>query len=96
MTKILITGGNGRFATEMKSRFKNKKNYIFLSKQRLNILKKDNIKKVLLKFKPRIVIHLAALSRPMILHEKDLIKSITTNIIGTSNLVVECSKLNFF
>ena len=30
----------------------------------------------------------------MIIHEKNIEKSIELNIIGTSNLVVECSKLN--
>ena len=30
----------------------------------------------------------------MIIHEKNIEKSIELNIIGTSNLVIECSKLN--
>lgn len=91
---ILVTGGGGRFASEMKKRYKKNKRFIFLNKKQLNILSKDSIKKNLLKFKPKIVIHLAALSRPMILHYDDTPKSISINIIGTSNLVVECSKLN--
>lgn len=39
------------------------------------------------------IIHLAGLSRPMSLHDKNIIKSIDLNIIGTSN-VVKISKLN--
>ena len=39
-----------------------------------------------------MVIHSAALSRPMKIHENNIFKSITTNIIGTSNLVNECFK----
>ena len=94
MKKILVTGGTGRFASELFKKYKNNKNYIFLSKQKLNILSSKSIKKNLTKYKPKIVIHLAALSRPMSLHYKKMSKSISTNIIGTSNLVIECSKLN--
>ena len=94
MKKIIVTGGTGRFASELFKKYKNNKNYIFLSKQKLNILSNKSIKKNLIKYKPQIVIHLAALSRPMSVHYKKIPKSISTNIIGTSNLVIECSKLN--
>ena len=43
---------------------------------------------------PSHVLHLAGLSRPMDIHEKDIIKSIDLNIIGTCNLVKEASKKN--
>ena len=93
-TKILVTGSNGRFATVMKKKFIKKKNYIFLDKKKLNILSKKSIRKNLIKYKPKMVIHLAALSRPMQIHYDNIAKSIRINIIGTSNLVIECSKLN--
>ena len=76
MKKILVTGGTGRFASELFKKYKNNKNYIFLSKQKLNILSSKSIKKNLTKYKPKIVIHLAALSRPMSLHYKKMSKSI--------------------
>ena len=38
--------------------------------------------------------HCAALSRPMNIHEKDIIKSIDINIIGTSNITKICKKHN--
>ena len=91
--KILVTGGDGRFASEMKKKFKKNINYFFLNKKKLNILSIQSIKKNLEKYKPNVVIHLAALSRPMKLHNENLEKSIRTNIIGTCNLVIECSKL---
>ena len=94
MKKILITGGNGRFASVLREKFEKNKRFIFLNKNQLNILKPYSIKKNLLKYKPKIVIHLAALSRPMKLHYDQMQKSIDINIIGTSNLVIECSKLN--
>ena len=42
------------------------------------------------KIKPKFIIHAAAISRPMDLHEKKIEKSINTNIIGTSNIVNLC------
>ena len=87
--KILVTGGDGRFAKVLKS--KNKKlNLIFCTKKQLNILNLKSIKKNFEKHKPKIIFHCASLSRPMSIHEEDIIKSIDLNIIGTSNLVKIC------
>jgi len=87
--KILVTGGDGRFAKVLKN--KNKKlNLIFCSKKQLDILNIKSIKKNLDKFKPKIIFHCAGLSRPMDIHEKDISKSIDLNIIGTANLVKIC------
>ena len=93
MKKILVTGGDGRFATQLK---KNKTNlkFICLDKKKLNILEFNSIIKTIKKHKPDYLLHLAALSRPMDAHDKNIIKSINLNIIGTSNLVIACSKLN--
>ena len=93
MKKILVTGGEGRFATELK-KTTHKNKFIFLKKKEFNILKSNSIIKALKKFKPKIVLHLAGLSRPMDIHEKNLSKSISLNIIGTCNLVIACKKLN--
>ena len=46
------------------------------------------------KYKPDYILHLAGLSRPMSMHENNIIKSIDSNIIGTCNLVKESSKNN--
>ena len=59
----------------------------------MNITKINSIKSYLKKTKPKILIHLAGLSRPMIQHEKKISESINLNIIGTSNLVKICSKM---
>jgi dTDP-4-dehydrorhamnose reductase len=93
MKKILFTGGTGRFANIFKLK---KNNYIidYPSKKKFNIENLKSIKKYILKTKPDYLIHCAALSRPMKIHEKNISKSITTNIIGTSNLVNICSELN--
>ena len=88
--KILVTGGDGRFASTLKRLNKNL-NLIFCSKKELNILDPKSIKKNLKRIKPKIILHCASLSRPMNIHEKNIQKSIDINIIGTSNLVKACS-----
>ena len=91
--KIVVTGGTGRFAQSLK-KIKCKYKFIYPSKNSLNIINLNSIKKFLKKEKPRSVLHLAALSRPMALHDKNINKSISLNIIGTANLVSICSELN--
>ena len=87
--KILVTGGDGRFAKILKN--KNKKlNLVFCSKKQLDILNIKSIKKNFDTHKPKIIFHCAGLSRPMSIHEKDINKSIDLNIIGTANLVKIC------
>ena len=90
MHKILVTGSDGRFGKIIK-KFKDKR-FIFRNKKELNILSNKSIKNNLKKFKPKIILHLAGMSRPMKIHEKDIIKSINLNIVGTCNIVKEASK----
>ena len=90
--KIVVTGGSGRFAQSLK-KIKSKYKFIYPSKNSLNIINLNSIKKFLKKEKPSSVLHLAALSRPMVQHDKKIINSINLNIIGTANLVNICSKL---
>lgn len=90
--KIVITGGSGRFGTILKKIYKSKK-LLYPDKSDLNILSAKSIEKYLKKTKPKILIHLAGLSRPMKIHDKEIIKSINLNIIGTANIVKACSKL---
>ena len=89
---IVVTGGGGRFAQSLK-KTKSKYKFIYPSKNLLNITNLNSIKKILKKVKPKSVLHLAGLSRPMIEHEKNIRKSINLNIIGTANLVNICSEL---
>ena len=93
MKKILFTGGSGRFAKIFKLI---KNNYLidYPSKKQFNIENFNLIKKYILKNKPNYLIHCAGLSRPMNIHEKNISNSISTNIIGTSNVVKICSQFN--
>jgi dTDP-4-dehydrorhamnose reductase len=90
--KIVITGGNGRFGSVLKKKYHSDK-LLYPNKKQLNILSIKSIENYLIKKKPKILIHLAALSRPMKIHDNDISKSININIIGTSNIVRICSKL---
>ena len=90
---IVFTGGTGRFAQIFRE-IPIKEKIFFPNKNELNIENLNSIKKYLKKVKPGYLIHTAALSRPMNIHEKDITKSINTNIIGTANIVNACQKEN--
>ena len=87
--KIIVTGGDGRFANEL-SKIKSKYSFIFKNKKQLNILSTTSIKNNIKKYRPDCILHLASLSRPMSIHDNKIDKSIDLNIIGTSNLVKIC------
>jgi dTDP-4-dehydrorhamnose reductase len=97
--KIIVTGGDGRFAKQLR-KIKSNYKFIFKNKKELNILSSKSIKSNFDKYKPDCVLHLAGLSRPMEIHDRDINKSIDLNIIGTANLVKICNlykkKIIFF
>ena len=93
MTKIVITGGSGRFGKELK-KYKSKHRIFFPEKKDLDILDIKKIRKYLQKKKPKILVHLAGLSRPLDVHEKQIERSIDLNIIGTANITKICKELN--
>ena len=99
LKRIIVTGGDGRFAKELK-KINCKYNFIFRNKSQLNILSIKSLKDNFKKFKPDCILHLAGLSRPMSIHDTEINKSINLNIIGTANLVKICNdykkKLIFF
>jgi len=92
LKKIVITGGGGRFAQILKQDNK-KLDILYPGKKELDILNLNSIKKYLTKNKPQYLIHAAALSRPMNIHDKKISTSIDLNIIGTANIVKVCSEL---
>jgi dTDP-4-dehydrorhamnose reductase len=90
--KIVITGGDGRFAKVLK-KSNTKLDIFYPNKKELNVLDVKTLEKYLKRHKPKYVIHAAALSRPMDIHDKLISKSIDLNIIGTCNIVKVCSSL---
>ena len=93
MRKIIFTGGNGRFGKIFKN-IKTKDKIFFPTKKQLDIENVKSIEKYIKKTKSKYFIHCAGLSRPMDIHTKNINKSIKLNIIGTSNVVTACNKLN--
>ena len=93
LKKIVVTGGSGRFGLVLK-KHPTKHEVFFPDKKQLNMLNYQNIDRYLKKKKPNILIHLAGLSRPMNIHDKDISKSIDLNIIGTSNITKACAVNN--
>lgn len=93
MKKIIITGGTSRFALSLKQ-IETTYKILYPNKKLLNILNYNSIKKYLKKNKPNYLIHIAGLSRPMYIHDKDIKKSIDLNIIGTANITKACSLFN--
>ena len=89
--RIVITGGEGRFARTLRNSNTNL-NIFFPNKKKLNILSLRSIESYLKKIKPKYLLHAAALSRPMNIHDKKISKSIDLNIIGTANVVKICEK----
>ena len=90
--KIIFTGGSGRFGTVFRKTY-SLNNICYPSRKSLDICSYGSIKKFLNKEKPKILIHAAALSRPMSVHESNPKKSIETNIIGTCNLTIACMEM---
>ena len=93
MKKIVVTGGSGRFGEHLK-KIKSNHKLFFPNKKDLNILKPKSIETYLKNKKADIVIYLAGLSRPMNIHNREIVKSIDLNIIGTANVTKICSKKN--
>ena len=75
--KIVITGGSGRFGSYFK-KIKTNYNIFFPNKKNLDIRNTTSISKYLKKIKPKYLIHIAGLSRPMNLHDKNIEKSINS------------------
>lgn len=92
MKKIVFTGGTGRFAKVFRELNKSNYKIFYPKKKELNIENLNSIKKYFLKIKPNYLIHCAALSRPMSLHDNNISKSISVNIIGTCNIVKVCEE----
>ena len=91
MKKILITGSSSRFAQSLKKVLYGE-NIFYTSSEELDIVNIVSVEENVKKIKPNIFIHLAGLSRPMDIHEKNIEESIDKNIIGTCNVVKVCKK----
>lgn len=90
--KILFTGGDGHLNSKFKELGDSE--FIFLSKHGMDITSEKSISEVFNNLDFDYVIHSAALTRPMTLHDEKPELSIDVNIIGTSNITKACIRHN--
>ncbi len=88
---ILITGATSKFCKYLKKDLINQ-NTFFVNKKIFDILDIKKMDNFIKKNKIKYLIHIAGLSRPMSLHDKNLSNSINLNIIGSANVVKICDK----
>ena len=95
MKNILISGGHGRFGNWVRY-YAQLDNYDIHSptSKEMDVTNFESINSNIIKYKPDVFLHSAALTRPLIVHEDEPYKSIETNIMGTSNVVLACMKHN--
>ena len=89
--KIVITGGQGDLANQI-IKANSCHEICAPSRADMDITSVPSIRSFLdsIGFVPDILIHAAAMTRPMSRHHEDPVLSIHSNIIGTSNVVAEC------
>jgi dTDP-4-dehydrorhamnose reductase len=93
LKKIIITGSNSRFCKFLKKDLRSFDTE-YPNKKIFNITNFNQMDKhVRLKGFTHLI-HIAGLSRPMAIHDENIIKSIDLNIIGTANIVKLCKKNN--
>ena len=70
MKKIIFTGGSGKFGKVFKKFNLNKKNIYYPSSSSFDVTNIKKMEKIIKRIRPKFIIHAAAISRPMELHEK--------------------------
>ena len=91
MKTVLISGGSGKLASYLLDHGKEiGHSVVSLSRKEMDVTDRQSITKALDIHKPDIFIHSAAYTRPMSKHQINPHISLQTNIVGTSNVVLEC------
>ena len=88
--RILVSGGSGEFCNELVANAKKDQEIFPVRKEDMDVSRKHDIDNAIKKYSPDIFIHAGALTRPMRLHEENPSLSVSSNIIGTSNVVISC------
>ena len=93
MKRILISGGNGKFAQSVVKQ--RGENIVFAPpKSRMDITRLEDVESAIEIYRPNIFIHSAAYTRPMKKHQAHPDISIENNIMGVCNVVLACMKHN--
>ena len=91
MKTVLISGGSGKLASHLSNHGKEIGcSIISPSRKEMDVTSRQSIAKALDMHKPDIFIHSAAYTRPMNKHQVNPHISLQTNIVGTSNVTLEC------
>ena len=95
MSRILITGGDGEFCKHLVQQGKDCE-FLTPTKKEADVKDYWNLDSYFYTHQKEFdyVIHAAAITRPMVLHEDNPPLSIKTNIVGTSNVVLMCERYN--
>ena len=89
--KILITGGYGKLAQAMRHT-KTEHELVLAGKTAIDITNEVSIIDCINTVRPDCIIHTAALTKPMIIHEQYPCRSIYTNIVGTAYVAMACQR----
>ena len=91
MKTVLISGGSGKLASHLSEHGKEiGYSVVSLNRKEMDVTDRQSIVKALDTHKPDIFIHSGAYTRPMNKHQTNPHISLQTNIVGTSNVVLEC------
>ena len=91
MKTVLISGGSGKLASYLLDHGKEiGHSVVSLNRKEMDVTNRQSIAKALDIHRPDIFIHSAAYTRPMNKHQTNPHISLQTNIVGTSNVVLEC------
>ena len=93
MKKIIFTGGSGKFGKVFKKFHSNKKNIYYPSSKIFDVTNLKKMENFIKKIKPKFIVHTAAISRPMNLHEKK-IERLINNVTIVNIILPECRILN--
>ncbi|GAA0740882.1 SDR family oxidoreductase [Clostridium oceanicum] len=93
MKKILLTGGNGFFASRFTKFYENKYNILALSHKDLDITDEDKTYKAIKEFAPDYVIHTAGIANTNFCEENPAF-TYDINVNGTLNVGKACKDLN--
>ena len=93
MQKILLTGGNGFFATRFTQRYKNTYEILSTTVPMLDITDEVNVTKTLKSFNPDYVIHAAAVASTEFC-DKNPELAYKINVTGALNVAKACKEVN--
>lgn len=93
MYKVVVTGADGLFGSDLATYHQHSYEVIPLDKYKMNITKAEEVYKILNRIKPDFVIHTAAYTK---VDDSEIYRSqaFEVNCIGTQNIALACKRLH--